>query len=531
MLSKKLSRIIALFIVTTMLVVGCAPKENAQVSTGEKVEKGNTEPKYGGILRICSNDEPASLDMVVETNETVQTPGSHIFETVLTTDVSGKPVPMLCYFELQDGGKKIILTLRQNIKFHNGDIMDQDDVIASINRWLKYSSVGKKTVGDLLVSIEKDGTDKVIINLNQVSPLATLALGYFDQGPYVMPKEVIEAAGDNKIKEYIGTGPYKFEEWQPDRYVRLTRFEDYTSIDMESSGLSGKKFAYADELQFIPVKDAMTKMAGVQAGDYDISLNVPPNMYDQLAADPNLKVELVKLGIFPAMIFNMKQGIMTNQKLRQAVLACLNMEDIMIASESDPRFFELHPNWLPTGSMWWNEIGKDKYNNPDIEKAKQLVAESGYKGEPIIWVTSKSYDYFYKPAMIATEMMKKIGLNVEMQIVDRATLGELRNQPDKYDIFSAGITGKPDPSQIAFLGDNWAGWYDTEKKNELMSKLTLAVDQNERKLIWEDICELIYEEVPAITFGERKSGAVMNKKVENFFKGDRKYFWNTWINE
>jgi len=64
-----------------------------------------------------------------------------------------------------------------------------------------------------------------------------------------------------------------------------------------------------------------------------------------------------------------------------------------------------------------------------------------------------------------------------------------------------------------------------------MSKLTLAVDQNERKLIWEDICELIYEEVPAITFGERKSGAVMNKKVENFFKGDRKYFWNTWINE
>ncbi|HYE80700.1 MAG TPA: ABC transporter substrate-binding protein [Clostridia bacterium] len=538
MLSKKLSRIIALLIVVVMLAAGCAPKQAEQQASPETTQATqtsgtteNTEPKYGGVLRVAKNEDPASLDMHVEGSESAQTPGSHIFEPILTTDAGGNPVPMLCYFEVQDEGKKIVLTLRQNVKFHNGDIMDQDDIIASINRWLKYSSNGKKTIGNLLASIEKSGTDKVIINLNGPSPLATMALANFDQGPYVMPKEVIEAAGEDKVKEYIGTGPYKFEEWQPDRYIRVTKFKDYTPIDAEPSGLSGKKYAYVDEIQFIPGKDPMTKIAGVQSGDYDISLGVPSNMFNQLSSDPNLRVELVKMGIFPAAILNMKEGIMTNQKLRQAVLLCLNMEEIMLASEGDPNFYELHPCWQPSGTMWWNDIGKDLYNKPDLEKAKQLVKESGYNGEKIIWLTSKTYDYFYKPAMIAGEMMKKIGLNVEFSVVDRATLGDLRNQPDKYNIFSAGMTAKPDPSQIAFLGENWAGWYDTPKKRELMEKLTNEVDQNERKKAWEQICELLYEEVPAITFGERKSGGVMNKKVQGFFEGDKQYYWNMWINE
>ena len=77
---------------------------------------------------------------------------------------------------------------------------------------------------------------------------------------------------------------------------------------------------------------------------------------------------------------------------------------------------------MPSGTAWWNNVGGDIYNHPDLEKAKQLVKESGYNGEKIIWITTKSYDYFYKTAFVASEQMKAIGLNVELQVVDNATL-------------------------------------------------------------------------------------------------------------
>ena len=108
-----------------------------------------------------------------------------------------------------------------------------------------------------------------------------------------MPKEIIDAAGDDKIKEYIGTGPYKFVEWQPDRHIKVARFEEYSLLSSRR-GFSGKKNAWVDEIRFIPVKDKMTKITGVQAGDYDISLGVPSNMYESLASDPSLKLLMAR---------------------------------------------------------------------------------------------------------------------------------------------------------------------------------------------------------------------------------------------
>lgn len=529
---------VALVLVFTLLITGCASpatqdtsKEPSPATSNETQGTEAEEPRRGGILRVTTNEDPGSLDLHVEAGETALIPGVHIFETVLTTDGEGRPVEMLADYEVQDNGKKIVLKLRKDVKFHNGDIMDSGDVVASLNRWLKYASFAKKTIGNYLTKLEATDEHTVVLELSESSPLALTALSYYDQGPYVMPKEIIDAAGDDKIKEYIGTGPYKFVEWQPDRHIKVARFEEYSLLSSEPSGFSGKKNAWVDEIRFIPVKDKMTKITGVQAGDYDISLGVPSNMYESLASDPSLKLLMAKRGIMPCMIFNMKEGIMTNQKLRQAVLYSLNMEDIMLGAEGDPRFYELHPNWMPSGTAWWNNVGGDIYNHPDLEKAKQLVKESGYNGEKIIWITTKSFDYFYKTAFVASEQMKAIGLNVELQVVDNATLGELRNQPSKYNIFSGGLTEKPDPTLIAFMGDGWAGWYDTDKKHEVLGKMLTEPDMEKRYKLWEEMMGVLYDEVPSITFGERLVGVVMNKKVQNFWTGTKPYYWNVWLSE
>ena len=489
------------------------------------------EPQRGGTLRVTINSDPPSLDMHLEGGQDAQEVGYHIFETVLAMDERGGPSPMLAEYEFLDNGKKIVLKLRDNVKFHNGDLMDAEDVIASINRWLKCSSFGRRTIGELLESIEAPDSHTVVLSLNDVSPLALTALAYFDEGPYVMPKEVIEAAGEDKIKEYIGTGPYKLVEWKRDRHIKLARFEDYAALPGESKGFAGRKHAWVDEILFIPTGDKMAEIMSLRTGDYDIVMGVPSHMFDELDSDPNLKGTVVKRGIMPAMVFNMKEGILTNHKIRQAILYILDMEEIMIAAEGDPRFFELHPCWMPSGSSWWNNSGGDIYNRPDPEKAKQLLGEAGYNGEKIIWITTKDIDYFYKTAMVASTQMGKIGLNVDVQVIDNATLRELRNIPDAYNIFSAGLTQKPDPTLIAFMKNGWAGWYDTGEKHRLVEKLVAEVDQEKRQELWEEMSSILYQQVPVITFGERKTGVVMRDRLNNFWTGSEAYYWNVWLSD
>src|SRR5450756_2042816 len=64
------------------------------------------------------------------------------------------------------------------------------------------------------------------------------------------------------LKEFVGTGPYKFKERRPDQYVLLTRFDQYSARKEAPSGYGGKKTAIADELRFIPVPNANTRVEG-----------------------------------------------------------------------------------------------------------------------------------------------------------------------------------------------------------------------------------------------------------------------------
>ncbi|MGI6114075.1 MAG: ABC transporter substrate-binding protein [Mahellales bacterium] len=527
----------ALLVLTAMLLAvlltacGAPPAVEEQQKEPESEAQESLEPRYGGVLKTTINSDPGSLDMHLEGSEQAQIPGCHVFETLLAQDTKGNAHPLLCSYEVKEDGLVIELTMRENVKFHNGDVMDIDDVMASINRWLNTVSSAKSMVGNKLESLTAVDDKTIVFKFKEPAPLALTAMSTFDRGPYVMPKEIIEKYGDQKITEYIGTGPYKFVEHLADRHIKLERFEDYQAVENDADGMAAPRRAYVDEIYFIPVKDKMTRITGVQTGDYDVGIGVPSNLYPTLKEDPNLKVVMQDMEIFPTMVLNYEEGPTTDIKLRQAILACLDMEELMIAAEGDPDFFYLHPCFMPKSSAFWNDAGSDKYNNPDPERAKKLLEESSYNGETLIYITTKDFDYFYKTALLASDMMRKVGINVDLQVVDNATLGQLRNDPSAYSMFSAGLTSKPDPTLIAFMEDGWAGFYKSEKKSHYYNILTTEFDPKTRMQAWREMSEVLYEEVPAITFGERKVATVTNKKVNNLFEGTKKYYWNTWVSE
>src|SRR5207245_3191932 len=104
-----------------------------------------------------------------------------------------------------------------------------------------------------------------VLDLKQ--PSASLVYGLAEPAAMIYPREVVEAAGDGPIKDYIGTGPYSFVEHRPDRHIKLARFKDYAARAEPANGFGGKRTAWLDEILFIPVPDTAVRLAGVEDGD------------------------------------------------------------------------------------------------------------------------------------------------------------------------------------------------------------------------------------------------------------------------
>ena len=484
--------------------------------------------KYGGVIKATLNADPVSLDAGLEGGETEQIPAAHIFETALTADISGDIFPGVCTYEFD--GTTLTLTVRDGVTFHDGSAVEATDVEASMTRWLTNNSFGRNHFGNKLDKAEISG-NSIICTFKESAPLALTAIARYSQGLYVMPKEICEKYPEEKLskEDYIGTGPYKFVEHLADRYVLVERYEAYIATDVEADGLAAPKKAYADQIYFYPVSDKTTRITGVQTGEYDIAVGVTANMIDTLSADPNLKIEIMDLGIMPVMIFNSAEGLGTDINLRNAIIHCLNMEELLIAAQGGPDLYYLNPSLVPKVSRYWTDIDLGKYNNVDLVKAQEYLDASNYKGEALRFITTTDNDYFYKTAMVVAERVKAIGIVMDVQVYDNPTLRQYRDDQTKYDIFSGGLGYYDDPVLISLLSKTWAGFYDNAEKDEFMTQIANESDYETRYALWEKVTEILYTDLPVISFGERRSPTVFKSTIHDIFETTQKIYWNTWI--
>ncbi|MXY33634.1 MAG: ABC transporter substrate-binding protein, partial [Boseongicola sp. SB0664_bin_43] len=241
-----------------------------------------------GTLRYATVGEPPSLDQHVVTSDLSTTIAHHVFEGLYTFDASNSPVGLLAAAEtVSDVGKTITNTLREGVKFHNGQDMTSADVVASLNRWGEFGSRGGLLFANV-ESVTATGDHEVTIRLAQpFGPWKNL-LAFINGGPAIYPASVAEGAGRDPVApdSYVGTGPYRFGEWEPNRHVELVRFDGYVSPEGEADGYGGARVAEFDALRFIPVPDVGTRVAGLKAGDYDYAESIPGDLYAGLEADP-----------------------------------------------------------------------------------------------------------------------------------------------------------------------------------------------------------------------------------------------------
>ena len=518
-MKKKLKFLSILFLSTTLLA---ACSSSSTPSSNPITEDG--EAATGGAIHAAISTQPATLDPHMNTAVITSTVARNVFEQLLTLNSNYEPVPMLAEsVDTSEDGKTYTFHLRKGVKFHNGEEMVAEDVVASLEKWIPINSKA-----NLFEGAEFSNTDEYTVVLTLPERVFGILEAIADKGQFsgIMPKEIAESAGATGAEEYIGTGPFKFEEWKQDQYIHLSKFDDYSALESEPDGLAGKKEALVDEIFFEITPDASTRLAGIQTGEFDTSEGLLIDNYEQLKSNSNLEFKMGASNLW--LVFNKKQGIFTDNNMRKAVNAALNKEEILIGVQSFEEFYRVDSSYMyEEQKNWYSEAGSENYDINDPTLAKEFLNEANYNGEEIRIITTRDYDHLYNTAVIAKEQLEKAGMKVKLDVYDWSTLLEIRSTPEEWDIFITGFPPVLAPTQMLIMSPDWPGWTNDEKLNEYLTAIKNSTSNEEAQQIWNEAQGYLWEYLPGVKVGDMFEYVAHKKELEGltFFEG--MVLWNT----
>lgn len=515
MIKKKLWLVCVL--VLALVLSGCGESSDQSKSgdVGKKV--------MGGTLEVAYPTQPQTLDPQATTAEATRDVAKLIYESLVTLNKNYEVIPQLAEsYKVSDDRKTVTFTLRKGVKFHNGNEMTADDVVASMKKW----SEATKALGKNAWKVVDENT--VALQLAEPSSLTLYMLA--DQGNIaaIMPKDVAEGAEATGATEYIGTGPFMFVDWKKDKVIHLKKFADYTPDSEPADGLGGKKEALLDKINWNFVPDASTRVNGLMSGQYDFAHMISYDSIPQLESAPGVKVNVWSYGI-EGLIFNKKQGLFTNLKARQAVNKALDVNAIMKAAFTSDKYYDLDPSlFLPSQKDWYTDAGKENYNQQDIDEAKKLLKEAGYKGQTIKILTSRDYEHHYNAAVATQQQLKKIGMNVKLDVYDWPTLLERRGDAGAYDIFFTGFSTTTTPNQFVFLDSKiaWPGWTKNEKIDQLLGDIVETDSKDKAKALYADLQKEMWDYLPIINLGKNSRVSGYSEKLKGYQNMLGPNFWN-----
>jgi peptide/nickel transport system substrate-binding protein len=458
-----------------------------------------------------------------------------VFETLFAMDATLTPQPhMIDGYTIEDDGKRWRLTLRDGLRFHDGEKVRADDAVASVQRWGGIDVMGRKllSVTDELRAVD----DRVLeFRLKKPFPLLSAALAKpASTIPCIMPRRIAEIAGSGKPIDVVGSGPYRYlpEERVVGARVVYARFDGYQSRTETPSYLSGARIAHFPRVVWRIIPDPSTAAASLQKGEIDWMHDVPPDLGPLLQREPKVVVQVQDfIGGEIIMRFNALHPPFDNAAIRHAILPAINQADFMQAVAGENR------------ALWRDHVGVFSLNKPmstdagvdimagDIDKARKLLAEAGYKGEKVVMLAVADYPMLSAVALVANDMLKRIGFNVEMRTVDNATQNQLRNSKNPpsqggWSIFFGPFNGynRYEPAAHLGLSSVYSGWPKIDEIEALRETWFDAPDLASRQAIARQIQLLVWRDAPYIPLGSYYPLTAFQRGITGVLKGGATFF-------
>ena len=456
-------------------------------SPGGSNGSSNANSKLKDTLNVAYNAQPATFDPHVTGATATREIGRNVFEGLFEEDADGNPQPQLCEsYDKTDDNKEWTFYLRKGVKFHNGEEMKADDVIASLDRWLNKNAIARKSIPSWKFEKVDDYTVKLI--LDEPCLLLPYVFSNYAQFSAILPASVIEAAGDENLSvdQLIGTGPYKFDDWIVDSHVVLKKFEDYQPVTTESSGAWGDRTAYTDTVNIYFITDTTTRLNGLETGEYDIVTSIA---YTDTSKAENMSgVTLLKedWNSITITMNKSEDSVLSNPKWRQIISYATNLDDVLsgcYSTMTDYVPYSADACYFNKESQWYADVSSIQYQ--DIDKAKELLKEVGYDGTPLKMMTTQAYPELYNACLILQQQLEVIGVKVDLQVYDWGTMLTKISDTTAFDLYPMNYPASSAPVCVNYITKtNASGFTNDPTLNQYILEMNSFLDVNEAMEFW-----------------------------------------------
>lgn len=394
------------------------------------------------------------------------------------------------------GPKKWRFWLREGVTFHNGNEFTWEDVKFTFNHLADDEVSDFTSFGKSVASIEKVDGDPWVIDITTTRPIPYFLSNLHQI--FVLDKESTENRTPGEVAARgIGTGPYKFVEWEEGSYLQLEAYENYWGEVPPIKNATLK-----------PVVESSTRLAALLTGEIDIMFGVPVQLYESIETNPKLKTitRPSRRSIFLG-ISNEPDLPTSDLKVRKAMYMAINEQEIInklmrnhakpAAQIPDPPTFGYNP-----------DLGRMDYNP---ERARELLEEAGYGDgfEITLWCTTDRYIQDEQIGQAVVKYLQKVGIDAELNAIPKAIYwGKLKDkEPDFYMLgwfdgaFSFTRTAlkllhTPDPEQ-GYGVWNGAGFSYPEVDEVLEESIDMA-DEEKRLQTLQKVNRMYMEKVAII---------------------------------
>ena len=492
-------------------------------------------------LRMVAHSDLKVLDPVWTTAFITRNHGYLIYDTLFAQDAEMVIQPqMVGKYETSPDKLTWTFTLRDGLEWHDGTPVTAEDCVASIKRWGARDALGQQLMASLATMEPVDAKTFKIV-LKEPFGLVLEALGKPSSNvPFMMPKRVAETDPFKQIGDYTGSGPFVFkkEEWKPGEKVVYAKNTKYKPRAEPPSMFAGGKIAKVDRIEWLAISDPMTAVNALIQGEVDMIESPVPDHFPILKADKN--VELFgwnQLGSQMIMRFNHLHPPFDNVKARQAAMYAIAQEDFLRAQVGDPEIYSVCNAPLVCGSPYDKKYG-DLLIKPDLEKARQLLKESGYDGTPIIMMQATDLLSSNQLPPVGKQALEKVGFKVDLQAMDWQTVVSRRakkDPPDKggWNIFytTTVTAGAVSPAGNAFTSGGcekaWFGWPCDPEMEKLRAAFARETDPAKQKELAIAVSDRVMDQAMYIVLGQYKAfGAYRKDRIEGWIPAPVPILWN-----
>lgn len=476
--------VLSLVMIVAMLLTACGPKTPSNASgSGEKTVKED--------LVFALNAEPTSLDAQFAAERVTFMASRQLYDNLVKENAQGEIVPMLAEsWEFINDDKSVVFKIRDDVVFHNGEPLTVEDVAFSINRTINETP--NKLFSGAMENCEIIDDSHVQINLKYTfgPVLNCLAYAYFG----IVCKSAVEADPEGFARNPVGSGPFKFVEWKSGDSLVFEAFPDYWRGE-----------AAIKKVTYKVLTDISAAMISLEKGEINVLTSVPDSEKEFVLANEKLNWHETPSGFVYMVTFNNREGIFQDVRLRRAVAHAINKDELIEGA--------LEGNGVkliaPMASFAFGYPDESEFEeleyNPEL--SKQLLAEAGYPdGLKVVMKSTEAANYV-KPAEIIQDQLRRVGITMELQQMERGTYLQEVYRNMEYDMSIWTMTSDyPDGDSPTFVRMHSSMYGNTNNYTgvnipELDAALEtgrFSQDQEARKAAYLTVAEITRDECPLV---------------------------------